>query len=92
MRHGLLIQYRRVALEPPGGIQDEMLEQQGNVFSPLSKRRQFDECDAKAIVEIRAKQLFIAQLEQVRLARCHDPAIHRDRLIRSDAFDPTILQ
>src|SRR6185312_12623849 len=64
-RQRLLIQYRRVALEPSGGIQREVLEQQWNIFAPLAKWRQFDECDSESIVEIGAKQLLLAQLQQI---------------------------
>ena len=83
---------RRVTFEAQSCLKDEVLEQQRDVFAPISQRWDLDGDDVQAIIEVLPKAVLPAHLLKVVFRRCDHAAIDGDRRVRTQAFDPPFLQ
>jgi hypothetical protein len=69
-----------------------MVRQYGNILATLAQRRQRDEGDIQAIVEVFAETTLADGLHQVHVGGGDHPHVHLNGLARADAGDFALLQ
>ena len=69
-----------------------MFEEQQDVLAAVAQCRQFQAHHVEPVVEVAAELAALAHGGEVRLGRRDHPAVHRDRLVRAEAFQGVFLQ
>src|SRR5262249_37587790 len=73
-------------------LSHEMVDEQRDIFTPLTKRRQMNFYHIEAVVEIFSKQSILHGFSKIHVGGRDDPDIHRRRMQTSEPFDLTFLQ
>ena len=80
------------AAQAAGVEREKMVRQYGNILATLAQRRQRDEGDIQAIVEVFAETTLADGLHQVHVGGGDHPHVHLNGLARADAGDFALLQ